>query len=202
MRAISKLGIKKNVVAIVPAAENSVSAKSMRAGDIATAMNGKSVEILHTDAEGRLVLGDAITYADKFYKPKAIIDVATLTGAALVALGQQTSAVLTKDKSLQETLIEVGENTGDLVWPLPLWDEYKASLKSNRADISNIATNFARWGGCIEGGTFLSFFAPKNIPWAHIDMAPRMESIPSDKLAKGATGELVKLLVKFVESYK
>jgi leucyl aminopeptidase len=171
----------------------------MRAGDIATAMNGKTVEILHTDAEGRLVLADAMTYASKYYTPRAILDVATLTGAALVALGQQTSAVLSKDPHLSNRLVMIGEDTGDLMWPLPLWDEYKASLKSTRADISNIAVNFARWGGCIEGGTFLSFFAPKGVPWAHIDMAPRMESIPSDKLAKGATGEPVKALVKFVE---
>jgi leucyl aminopeptidase len=200
MRAIAKLGLKKNVVALVPSAENAISAKSMRAGDIATSMSGKTVEILHTDAEGRMVLADAMTYAEKFYKPKAMLDIATLTGASLVALGQQTSAVLTKDKDLQDQLVEIGEKTGDLMWPLPLWDEYRASLKSNRADLSNIAVNFARWGGCIEGGTFLSFFAPKKTPWAHIDMAPRMESIPSDKLAKGATGEPVKALIRFVET--
>ncbi|MCA9360788.1 leucyl aminopeptidase family protein [Candidatus Kaiserbacteria bacterium] len=201
MRAIAKLGLKKNVVAIIPAAENAISAESMRAGDIATSMSGKTVEILHTDAEGRLVLADGMTYADKFYNPKVMLDAATLTGAALVALGQHSSAVMTKDKALQDKLVELGEDTGDLMWPLPLWDEYKASLKSYRADVSNIATNFARWGGCIEGGTFLSFFAPKKIPWAHIDIAPRMDSIPSDKLAKGATGEPVRLLVKFVEEY-
>ena len=200
MRAIAKLGLKKNVVALIPAAENAISAESMRAGDIATAMNGKTVEILHTDAEGRMVLADAMTYAEKFYKPKAILDIATLTGAALVALGQQASAVLTKDKDLQDQLVEIGEDTGDLMWPLPLWDEYQASLKSTRADYANIAKNFSHFGGCIEGGTFLSFFAPKGTPWAHIDMAPRMESIASDKLAKGAAGEPVKALIKFVET--
>jgi leucyl aminopeptidase len=201
MRAIAKLGLKKNVVAIVPAAENSVSAESMRAGDIATSMSGQTVEILHTDAEGRMVLADAMTYVEKYYQPKVILDAATLTGASLSALGQHASAVMTKDKKLQDKLVELGEDTGDLMWPLPLWDEYKSSLKSSRADISNIATNFSRFGGCIEGGTFLSFFAPKNTPWAHLDIAPRMESIPSDKLAKGATGEPVRLLVKFVEQY-
>jgi len=202
MRALAKLAVKKNVVAFVPAAENSISAESMRAGDIATAMNGLTVEILHTDAEGRLVLADAMTYAHTHYEPTVMIDAATLTGASLVALGQYASAVMTKDKALQDTLTELGEDSGDLVWPLPLWDEYKASLRSTRADVSNIATNFAKWGGCIEGGTFLSFFAPKKIPWAHIDIAPRMESIPSDKLAKGAAGEPVRLLVRFVEQYK
>lgn len=199
MQAIAKLELKKNVVAVIPAAENSISADSMRAGDIATSMSGKTVEILHTDAEGRLVLADAMTYAEKYYSPKVMLDAATLTGAALVALGQHTSAIMTKDAALQQTLTNLSEDSGDLVWPLPLWDEYKQSLKSSRADISNIATNFAKWGGCIEGGTFLSFFAPKKTPWAHIDIAPRMDSIPSDKLAKGAAGEPVRLLVKFVE---
>jgi leucyl aminopeptidase len=201
MCAITKLGLKKNVVAFIPAAENAISADSMRAGDIVTSMSGKTVEILHTDAEGRLILADAMTYAEKHYTPSVMIDVATLTGASLIALGQYTSAVLTKNKKLRQTLIKLGEDTGDLMWPLPLWNEYKPSLKSNRADLSNIATDFSRFGGCIEGGTFLSFFAPKKTPWAHIDIAPRMESIPSDKLAKGATGEPVRLLVKFVEQY-
>lgn len=122
MQAIAKLGLKKNVVAVVPAAENSISADSMRAGDIATAMNGKTVEILHTDAEGRLVLADAMTYAHKHYQPKVMVDAATLTGAALIALGQHASAVLTKDDTLRQQLVELGEETGDLTWPLPLWD--------------------------------------------------------------------------------
>ncbi len=200
MRAVARLGLKKNVVALIPAAENSISRDSMRAGDIATSMSGKTVEILHTDAEGRLVLADAMTYAQKHYNPKVILDAATLTGASLVALGQFTSAVLTKNNSLREQIVKLGEETGDLMWPLPLWDEYKQSLKSTRADIANIATNFSRNAGCIEGGTFLSFFAPKKTPWAHLDIAPRMDSIPADKLAKGATGEPVRLLVKFVES--
>jgi leucyl aminopeptidase len=199
MRAIAKLGIKKNVVAFIPAAENSISADSMRAGDIATAMNGMTVEIKHTDAEGRLVLADAMTYADTYYSPRVMIDAATLTGAALSALGQHASALLTKNADLQNTLTRLGEESGDLVWPLPLWDEYKQYLKSDRADISNL--QFSKYGGCIEGGTFLSFFAPKNTPWAHIDMSPRMDSVASDKLAKGAAGEPVRLLVRFVEHY-
>lgn len=195
---VAHLGLKKNVVALVPTAENAISDSAMRAGDIVTAMNGKTVEVLHTDAEGRMVLADALTYSER-YEPKVILDVATLTGASLVALGQQASAVMTKDEDLASKLVKFGETSGDLMWPLPLWDEYKASLKSHRADISNIATNFSRFGGAIEGGTFLSFFAPKNVPWAHLDMAPRMESISSDKLAKGSTGEPIRLLVSFVE---
>ena len=200
--AAAELGLKKNVIGLIPAAENSVSAKSMRAGDIATSLSGQTVEILHTDAEGRLVLADAMTYAQKHYAPALMVDIATLTGAALSALGQHASAILTKDEALQTKLVKLGEESGDLVWPLPLWDEYKSVLKSNRADISNIATNFSRFGGCIEGGTFLSHFVEKNIPWVHIDIAPRMDSIPSDKLAKGATGEPVRLLVQLIKTFK
>ena len=200
--AAAELGLKKNIVGLIPAAENSVSATSMRAGDIATSLSGQTVEILHTDAEGRLVLADAMTYATKHYDPALMVDIATLTGAALVALGLHASAIMTKDEALQNKLVKLGEESGDLVWALPLWDEYKSTLKSNRADISNIATNFSRWGGCIEGGTFLSHFAPKNVPWVHIDIAPRMDSIPSDKLAKGSTGEPVRLLVQLIKSFK
>ncbi len=199
MRAIAKLGLKENVIGIVPAAENAVSDRAMRAGDIATSMSGKTVEILHTDAEGRLVLADALTYAQKQYEPKQILDVATLTGAALVALGQHASAILTKNDELRERLVTVGEKSGNLTWPLPLWSEYEQYLKSSRADISNIAVNFSRFGGTVEGGTFLAAFIDKKIPWAHIDIAPRMESIASDKLAKGSTGEPVALLVKMVQ---
>lgn len=194
----AKLGLKKNIIALVPAAENAISDDAMRAGDIVTSMSGKTIEVLHTDAEGRMVLADALTYS-KRYNPRVILDVATLTGAALVALGQYASAVMTKDESLAKTLADLGEKSGDLNWPLPLWNEYKQSLKSHRADVSNIATNFSRFGGAIEGGAFLSFFAPKNVPWAHIDIAPRMDSIASDKLAKGSTGEPVRLLVSFLE---
>lgn len=195
----AKLGVKKNIVAIIPAAENAVSAKSMRAGDIIKSHSGKTIEVLHTDAEGRLVLADGLSYVKK-YNPKVIIDAATLTGAALVALGQHASAVMTKDDSLRDTLSEIGEQSGDYVWPLPLWEEYEAPLKKTRADVCNIAHNFAKVGGTIEAGTFLSFFAPKNTPWAHIDIAPRMTAVEKDKLALGATGEPVRLLVSFVES--
>lgn len=196
--AVVEMGLKKNVIGLIPAAENSISATSMRAGDIATSLSGKTVEILHTDAEGRLVLADALTYAQKHYQPALMVDIATLTGAALVALGQHTSAIMTKDNELAQKLVTLGEESGDLVWPLPLWDEYKSSLKSHRADISNIATNFSRWGGCIEGGTFLSHFVEKDTPWVHIDIAPRMDAIASDKLAKGSTGEPVRLLVQLI----
>ncbi len=195
---LAKLGVKQNIIALVPSAENAISDTAMRAGDIVTSMSGTTIEVLHTDAEGRMILADALTYSARYY-PKTIIDVATLTGAALVALGQYASAVMTKDYNLSAELMEAGVASGDFLWPLPLWDEYKTALKSNRADISNIATNFAKYGGAIEGGTFLSHFAPKDVPFAHIDIAPRMDSVPADKLAKGSTGEPVRLLVRYIE---
>ncbi|MFT5849496.1 MAG: leucyl aminopeptidase [Patiriisocius sp.] len=198
--AAAKLGIKKNIIGLIPAAENAISDRAMRAGDIVTAMNGKTVEVLHTDAEGRMVLADALTYSER-YNPKVVLDVATLTGAALSALGQHASAIMTKNVQLETELRLFGEASGDYVWPLPLWDEYQAHIKSTRADLSNIAANFSRFGGAIEGGAFLANFAPKNVPWAHIDIAPRMEAIASDKLVKGSTGEPVRLLVRFAEEY-
>lgn len=197
--AAAKLGLKKNIIGIIPSAENAISDRSMRAGDIVTGMNGKTVEVLHTDAEGRMVLADALTYSER-YNPKAILDVATLTGAAVAALGQHASAIMTKDEKLETQLREIGEVSGDYVWPLPLWDEYQAHIKSTRADLTNIAANFSRYGGAIEGGAFLANFAPKKVPWAHIDIAPRMEAIASDKIAKGSTGEPVRLLVRFAEA--
>jgi leucyl aminopeptidase len=199
LAAAAKLGMKKNIVALVPTAENAISDDAMRAGDIVTSMSGQTIEVVHTDAEGRMILADALTYSSR-YNPRVIIDVATLTGAALVALGQHASAVLSKDDALIDTLRTLSEEAGDLVWPLPLWDEYKQHIKSARADIANIAPNFSRYGGTIEGATFLTHFAPKNVPWAHLDIAPRMEASASDKLAKGSTGEPVRLLVKFLET--
>lgn len=196
----AKLKVKKNIIALVPVAENAVSSRAMRAGDIISSHSGKSIEVLHTDAEGRLILADGLSYATK-YDPKVLLDAATLTGAALVALGQHASVILTEDQRLSEQLQKMGEESGDYVWPLPLWDEYKTPLTKSRADVVNIEPNFSRNAGTIEGAAFLSFFVPKKLPWAHIDIAPRMESIPNDKLAKGSTGEPIRLLVKFLEQY-
>ena len=127
--AAAKLKLKKNIIGIVPAAENAVSDRAMRAGDILTSLSGKTIEVVRTDAEGRLVLADALTYAAKF-NPKVVLDAATLTGASLVALGQHASAIMTKNEKLRQTLETLGEESGDYVWPLPLWDEYKEYIKS------------------------------------------------------------------------
>lgn len=196
----SKLNLKKNVIAIVPAVENAVGGDSYRPGDILVSMSGQTIEVLNTDAEGRLILADGLTYAEKF-DPKCVIDVATLTGAALVALGQHTSAVISSDNELSKKLQDIGESAGDYVWPLPLWDEYEERVKGNFADLANIPANGnTRYGGTINAGMFLYQFA-KKYKWAHIDMAPRMEPAPGDNLSKGSTGAPIQLLIKFIEEY-
>lgn len=196
--AAAHLGLKKNIIGLIPSAENMVSGESFRPGDVLTTMSGKTVDVLNTDAEGRLVLADALTYARR-YNPRLVIDVATLTGAALVALGQHASAIMTTDTSLQETLMELGEESGDYVWPLPLWNEYKQHTKGIHGDIANIPASGARYGGAINGGMFLTHFS-EGLRWAHIDMAPRMVAAPGDNLSKGSTGEPVRLLIKIAET--
>ncbi|MDE2079286.1 MAG: leucyl aminopeptidase family protein [Patescibacteria group bacterium] len=198
--AAAKLKLRKNVVALVPAVENAVSGSAYRPGDILIAMNGKSVEVLNTDAEGRLILGDALTYAER-YNPRLVVDVATLTGAAIVALGKRASAVMTRDHALEDQLRELGEQSGEYVWPFPLWREYEAEIKGTHADIANVPSAKGNGGGTINGGMFLAQFTEKFPLWAHIDIAPRMESIPEDNLAKGATGAPVRLLVRLLESF-
>lgn len=196
------LQLKKNVVGLIPSAENMPGNEAYRPGDILRSMSGKTIEVLNTDAEGRLVLADALTYAKKF-NPSVVIDVATLTGAALSALGLYASAVMSRDDRLSKKLQELGESTGDYVWPLPLWDEYESAIKGTFADLSNIGTGTSgRYGGAIEGGIFLWQFAKElNTPWAHIDIAPRMTSAPGDELAKGAAGAPVRLLLSFIETW-
>ncbi|HEY4517708.1 MAG TPA: leucyl aminopeptidase [Candidatus Paceibacterota bacterium] len=204
----AKLGLKKNVVGLIPAVENMPSGSSYHPGDVLRSLSGKTIEVLNTDAEGRVILADALTYA-KQYKPKLVVDVATLTGAALVALGQHAHAILTRDKKLEKLFQELGEEAGEYVWPLPLWDEYEEYIKGTFGDVSNIASSGnSRYGGVINGAMFLYQFTkndpPANgqaYPWVHIDMAPRMTSTPSDNLAKGATGEPVRLLLKLIEKF-
>ena len=199
----ARLKVKKNVVGLIPSAENMPGNEAYRPGDILRSMSGKTIEVLNTDAEGRLVLADALTYAKKF-KPSVVLDVATLTGAALSALGLYASAVMSRDEKLSAKLQELSERSGDYVWPLPLWDEYEPAIKGTFADLSNIGTGASgRYGGAIEGGIFLWQFAKElNTPWAHIDIAPRMTSAPGDELAKGAAGAPVRLLLAFIETWK
>lgn len=196
----AKLELKKNIVGLVPAVENMPSGSSYRPGDILKSLSGKTIEVLNTDAEGRVILADALTYAEKF-KPRLVVDVATLTGASLIALGEHASAIMTPDQNLETLFRRLGEESGDYVWPLPLWEEYEENIKGNMGDISNIPANGnTRYGGVINGGMFLYQFA-KNYPWVHIDMAPRMTPAKGDRLARGATGAPTQLLIKLLEEY-
>ena len=191
----AKLRLKKNVVALVPAVENMPSGSSYRPGDILRTMSGKTIEVLNTDAEGRIILADALTYAKK-YRPRLVVDVATLAGATLAALGQRASAIYTKDDKLEKIFRQLGEESGDYVWPLPLWDEYEEDIKGTFGDVINLGKT--KYGGAITGAIFLYQFA-KDYPWVHIDICPRMTSIEGEFLAKGATGVPVRLLIKILE---
>jgi leucyl aminopeptidase len=197
----AKLGVKKNVIALVPAVENNLTSESMRPGDILKSMSGKTIEVLNTDAEGRVILADALTYA-KRYNPLAVVDVATLTGAALIALGTVASAFMTNKESAIEKIKAVGEESGDYMWPFPLWSEYDDMVKGTFGDVPNISTmGNSRYGGVIAGGKFLEVFAKDlNCLWVHVDMAPVMTSRSGDYLAKGAAGAPVQFLLSFVEN--
>ncbi|MEK7157220.1 MAG: leucyl aminopeptidase, partial [Patescibacteria group bacterium] len=199
----ARLKLKQHVIGLLPAVENMPGNNAVRPGDVLKSLSGKTIEVLDTDAEGRLILADALTYAKRF-KPSVVIDIATLTGAAVSALGLYASAVLTRDDALAEQLSLDGEASGDYVWRLPLWDEYEDRVKGEFADMKNVpGGSTSRYGGAIDGGMFLWQFAKElDCPWAHIDMAPRMTSAPGDELAKGAAGAPVRLLVRFIEQWK
>ncbi len=195
--AAARLGLKVHAVALIPAAENAIGAESYRPGDVLRSMSGKTIDVLNTDAEGRIILADALTYAAR-YTPKLTVDVATLTGAALVALGTKASAVMSKDDALAARFVALGEESGDYCWPLPLWDEYKGMVKGRFGDVANVSVENGRQAGTIGGGMFLAEFATG--PWVHLDIAPRMTSDKGEYLSKGATGEPVRLLVRLLEA--
>jgi len=192
--ALARLKVKKNVIGLVPAVENMPSGKSYHPGDLLRTMSGKTIEVLNTDAEGRIILADGLTYAQK-YKPRLVIDVATLTGSAMSALGQRASAIFTTDMETERKLRAVGEKTGDFVWPLPLWEEYEPEIKGTFGDIANLGKT--RYGGAITGAVFLWQFI-KGQSWVHIDIAPRMTATEDEFLAKGSAGPAIALLVNFL----
>lgn len=195
----AKLGINKKIIGLIPIAENMPSGESFRPGDILKSMSGKTIEIGNTDAEGRLILADALSYAER-YDPRIVFDIATLTGAAEVALGERASAIFSRDEKLINTVKKMGEESGDYVWPLPLWEEYSSDIKGNYADINNLRSKGDwRYGGAIHGAAFLAEFAEKLPKWMHIDIVPRMTATHDEFLAKGAAGTPVRLLVKILE---
>lgn len=188
--AVIEMGLKINLVTIVAAAENLPSGTATKPGDVVTSMSGQTIEILNTDAEGRLVLCDALTYAARF-KPDTIIDVATLTGACVVALGKHASALFSNYEPLAEDLLAAGERSGDRAWRMPLWDDYQQQLKSNFADMANIGGPEA---GSVTAACFLARFT-KEYRWAHLDIAG---TAWLGGAQKGATGRPVALLSQYL----
>jgi leucyl aminopeptidase len=189
MAAITSLNIPLNVVAIVAAAENMPSGGATKPGDVVTSMSGKTIEILNTDAEGRLVLCDALTYAER-YKPAAVVDIATLTGACVVALGSHASGLYANKDKLAEQLLAAGEETHDRAWRMPLWEDYQKQLDTPFADVANIG---GPGGGSVTAACFLARFAEK-YDWAHLDIA----GSAWDSAPKGATGRPVSLLTQYL----
>jgi len=197
MYSIASLGLKRNVVALVPSTENMPSGSAMVPGDILTFMNGKTAEIDNTDAEGRLILADALCYADR-YKPLTVIDVATLTGACVVALGTVTTGMMGTDADTMSRLKQSASNTNEYVCELPLYEEYEELISSDYADIKNSG---GRYAGAITAGLFLKHFV--TYPWVHLDIAGTgIAPKPSYYSPKGATGVGVRLLTDMVMNWK
>jgi len=190
MQAVARMALPINLTVVVPATENMPGGNATRPGDIVTSMSGQTIEILNTDAEGRLILCDALTYAERF-EPDTVIDVATLTGACVVALGSIATGLFANKDALARDLLDAGEDANDRGWHMPLWDDYQELLKSPFADMANIG---GRWGGAISAACFLSRFT-KKFDWAHLDIAGTAWKSGADK---GATGRPVPMLAYYL----
>jgi leucyl aminopeptidase len=189
-KALGELKLPLNVVGLIPTCENMPSGRATKPGDVLTSMSGQTIEVLNTDAEGRLILCDALTYAERF-EPAAVIDIATLTGACVIALGHHVSGLFANNDALAKALLAAGEQANDRAWQMPLWDDYQGQLDSNFADIANIG---GRAGGSITAACFLSRFA-KKYDWAHLDIAGTAWKSGKEK---GGTGRPVPLLVTYL----
>ena len=190
LSAVAELGLPINVVGVIPTTENMPSGTATKPGDVFTSMSGQTIEVLNTDAEGRLILCDAITYSERF-NPEVVIDIATLTGACVIALGKHATGLLSNHNPLARELLNAGDESGDRAWQLPLWDEYQQQLNSPFADMANIG---GRDAGTITAACFLSRFAEK-YHWAHLDIAGTAW-LSGNK--KGATGRPVSLLMQYI----
>lgn len=198
MHAIARLKLNQHVVGLVPAAENMIDQTSYRPGDILKMYNGTTVEVTNTDAEGRLVLADALAYGCRTYRPRAIVDLATLTGGVVVALGTVCAGAFCNDADWRRHLFDAAEYTGERLWHLPLWPEHKALLKSTHADIVNSGPREAH---ASQGAAFLAHFVDADTPWAHLDIAGVADRKKDDELhARGPTGFGVRLLARAVET--
>ncbi len=198
IKAASELNLKINLVGAMATAENLVSGKAYRPGDTLKAFNGKTVEIKHTDAEGRLVLADTLAYCEKKYKPELILDYATLTGAVLVALSTHVAALVSNNDEYSKKLFESGEKTGERIWRLPLYDEFKEDMKGEHSDLANISSSGN--AGTITAAAFLENFINEK-PWLHLDIAGTafMDKPQRIYSSKGATGFGVKLTIDFIQ---
>jgi leucyl aminopeptidase len=199
LRAAADLGLPLHVVGLVPATENMPSGKAYKVGDILKAMSGKTIEIINTDAEGRLILADALAYAAQ-YKPAAVVDIATLTGACMIALGREAAGLMTEDDDLAQRLTAAGEATGERLWRLPLWEEYRPYIESDVADMRN--TGKERWGGAITAAMLLREFA-QGYRWAHLDIAGTsfVEDSKNPYRPAGGSGFGVRLFVQFLRDW-
>jgi leucyl aminopeptidase len=198
MQALAALRTRHRIIGLVPATENMPGGSATRPGDVVRAMNGKTIDVLNTDAEGRLILADALCYAARF-KPAAIVDVATLTGGAIIALGDQCSAILGSDDALIRSLIEAGEKSGERLWQLPLWKTHLEEIRGETGDVKNSG---GRAASTIKGAAFLRYFVD-DIPWAHLDIAATANVEREKPLAPvGGTGVGVRLLTTFLESWR
>ena len=208
MHAVARLNVGARVVGLIPTAENMVSRRAYRPGDILTLANGVTVEVTNTDAEGRLILADALAYGCKAYRPRAVIDLATLTGGVVVALGRYSAGLFCADHPLRSRLLDAGEFTGERLWHLPLWDEHREQMRGTHGDLVNSA---GREASPIQGAAFLSHFVGEDaparmpdIPWAHIDIAGvsdvKHSASATGLYGKGPTGFGVRLLVRLLET--
>ncbi|MCK5241605.1 leucyl aminopeptidase [bacterium] len=197
-KAATQLRLPVNLIGVIPAAENMPSGSAARPGDIVKSLSGKKIEILNTDAEGRLILADGITYVKK-HKPTSIIDFATLTGAVIVALGHAASGLISNNQKLADEIIQAGNVSGEKVWQLPLWDEYRDLVKSENADVANIGNKPG--AGTIVGGAFLEKFV-ENTPWVHLDIAGTAWGEAGLIFNKGATGVGVRLILEWLKKIK
>jgi leucyl aminopeptidase len=190
LEAVARMRLPVNVVGIIPTCENMPGGDAIKPGDIVTSMSGQTIEILNTDAEGRLILCDALTYTERF-QPAAVIDIATLTGACVVALGSVATGLYSNDEALGEALFEAGQRSWDRAWRMPLWDDYHEQIKSPFADIANVG---GRPAGSVTAACFLAKFA-KKFKWAHLDIAGTAWRSGKDK---GSTGRPVPMLTEFL----
>jgi leucyl aminopeptidase len=199
MGAIGRIGPDVEVLGLVPSTENMPGGAAIKPGDVITHYGGKTVEVLNTDAEGRLVLADALAYASE-QGPQAIVDVATLTGAIMVALGTRAAGLFCNDDDMAERLTQAAADAGERLWRMPLFEDYAADLASDVADLKNISG--ARWGGSIVAAVFLQQFVAKGITWAHLDIAGAARSEGgSGEISKGGTGTATRTLISWIEGY-